>query len=519
MHRVAWLLVLTLASITVSCSSDGVLGPPCGIGMPCPSDRITSLHFIPGKDTLLVGDRAQIVVSALDSTGAPVTDVPFTYTSSRPSVATVDQTGVVTALDTGVTVLTIAAGDKKATDSLFVVSAAFIALDAGAETSCALQQLGRSYCWGLNDVGQLGFGLETTCFGENLGSLRCSIYPGNVGPALRLASISAGDSLACGIAIDGSAMCWGDNSVGQLGNGTTVSSTIPTTVFGAARYSTVAVGGAHACAISTSGISYCWGNDSLGQLGDARLIHSTTPIPVVDGAQTPMLFASLTAGYMHTCGLTAAGVAYCWGDNSRGQLGTGGSLTGPIDTPALVAGGLTFSSITASLDTSRSDTSQRAGALRSSFTCGLVSGSAYCWGFGIVASRTPTPVGGGISFTQLSAGGAHVCGLTASGAAYCWGNDNDDQLGNGPGVSSRAVPVAVSGGLTFTSISAGRLHTCATATDGLTYCWGSDVFGALGNTYQAAFRGLPQAVAQPTPQAQASRARDMHATLKVAITR
>jgi alpha-tubulin suppressor-like RCC1 family protein len=517
MYRFVRALSVSIVTISLACSSDSSLGPRCGLGNPCPQGPISSLQFIPGKDSLLVGDRAQIVVRALDSTGTPVTNVTFQYASSNTRVATVDNTGIVTALDTGITILTLTAGDKQAHDSLFVFPGTLLAMDGGAEATCALQRLGRTLCWGLNSVGQLGFTQDTVCFGEfPADTLACSIFPQNVHQSTAFASISVGDSLTCAVVTDGSAACWGANQVGQIGNGTLSSNPtpIPSRVFGVASFTSITVGGRHVCGLSAAGIAYCWGDDSFGQLGDHRLVNSTTPIPVVTSAQTPMLFASLSAGYMHTCGLTPAGAAFCWGDNSRGQLGTGGSST---DLPAPVAGGLTFTAISAGIDTSRTSASQTAGALRSSFTCGLSGGAAYCWGAGIGAPSTPTLVAGGLSFTQLSAGGAHVCGLTQDGSAFCWGYDGDDQLGNGPGPSNSATPVAVGGGLKFTNITAGRRHTCGTATDNVSYCWGSDVYGALGNTYQAAFRGLPQPVGQPILPIPASASRAGMASFKALL--
>jgi alpha-tubulin suppressor-like RCC1 family protein len=519
MYRVVRLQVVILAAVSLSCSSDGLTSPKCGMGNPCPPDRVTSLQFIPGKDSLLVGDRAQIIVRALDSAGAPMTDVPFQYASSNTGVATVDETGIVTALGTGVAILTLHAGDKEAHDSLFVFSAALFELDGGGETTCALQNLGRSFCWGLNSVGQLGFASDSVCFGEfpaDSLSPSCSIFPRAVSEAPHFASISAGDSLTCGLVTDGSAACWGANSSGQIGNGTNVQSPVPSRVFGAANFTAVEAGGRYARGLDASGIAYCWGNDEFGQLGDARRVNSTTPIPVVSSQQTPVLFASVTAGYLHTCGLTATGTAYCWGANSRGQLGTGNTTSSEVPVP--VAGGLTFSVLSAGIDTSISAASRSAGALPSSFTCGLANGAAYCWGAGLGEPSTPTLVGAGLSFVQLSAGGAHACALTQSGAAYCWGFDGDDQLGNGPGPSNSATPVAVGGGLSFASISAGRRHTCGITTDGASYCWGSDVYGALGNTYQAAFRGLPQPVGSPLVSASASIARSIARPTARAVT-
>jgi alpha-tubulin suppressor-like RCC1 family protein len=521
MRRAVRFAALASATLSLACSGDGLTSPHCGLGLPCENGPITSLEFIPGKDTLLVGDRARIVVRALDSAGAQVTNATFQYASSNTRVAVVDDSGIVTALDTGVTILTLSSDNKTAHDSLFVLSAEPFALESGAETSCAMQHLGRVLCWGLNDRGQLGFSSDSVCFGEITSTdpqpqfLKCSIFPGLVFPAPRFDSVSAGDSLSCGIMDDTRVACWGDNFFGELGDGTVTQSTVPSVVFGPGGYTAISAGGHHACGLTVSEIAFCWGNDDAGQLGDARRVNSTTPIPVVTSQQTPLLLVSISAGYEHTCGLVPSGAAFCWGDNSRGQLGTGN--TTPSDTPVAVTGGHVFTSVSAGIDTSRSILSQAGGALRSSFTCGLSGGAAYCWGAGIGQPSTPTLVSGALSFVQITAGGAHACGLTQAGAAYCWGSDSDDQLGNGPGPSSSASPVAVGGGLTFTSISAGRRHTCGTATDGTSYCWGSDVYGGLGNTYQAAFRGLPQPLGRPLPSTTpaASVARSGITTLKV----
>jgi alpha-tubulin suppressor-like RCC1 family protein len=521
MRRAVRSVVLVAATFSLACSSDGLTSPHCGLGLPCQTGPITLLEFIPGKDSLLVGDRARIVVRALDSAGATVTNATFAYSSANTRVAIVDDSGIVTALDTGVSILTLSSGDKTAHDSLFVLSAEPFALEGGGESTCAMQNLGRALCWGLNDVGQLGFSVDSVCFGESpqVPAIKCSIFPGLVNPAPRFASVSAGDSLACGLMSDTRVACWGDNAFGELGDGTTAQSTVPSVVFGPGGYTAISAGGHHACGLTVSEIAFCWGNDDLGQLGDARRVNSTTPIPVVTSQQTPLLLVSISAGYEHTCGLVPAGAAFCWGDNSRGQLGTGN--TTPSDTPVAVAGGHVFTSVSAGIDTSRSVLSQAAGALRSSFTCGLSAGAAYCWGAGIGEPSTPTLVSAALSFVQISAGGAHACGLTQAGAAYCWGSDADDQLGNGPGPSSSATPVAVGGGLSFTSISAGRRHTCGTATDGTSYCWGSDVYGGLGNTYQAAFRGLPQPIGRPLPSTTpaASVARSGITALKVVMQR
>jgi hypothetical protein len=226
------------------------------------------------------------------------------------------------------------------------------------------------------------------------------------------------------------------------------------------------------CGVSPTGAASCWTS------------HPPEPVP---GGLT---FIQVTAtsgglfGLIHACGLTGSGAAYCWGDNSRGQLGIGLSPgCGPTQTcanPMAVAGGLTFASLSAG----------------DAHTCGiLVSGEAYCWGdngqaqlgavgddsCGAPCSPVPVPVMGGLTFTQISAGSRHTCGVTTAGAGYCWGTNILGNLGNGELVGRADVPTAVVGGLTFSSIDAGWEHSCGVTVESQGRCWGSNDHGALGN--------------------------------------
>ncbi|NBX47349.1 MAG: hypothetical protein EBT22_09215 [Chloroflexi bacterium] len=169
-------------------------------------------------------------------------------------------------------------------------------------------------------------------------------------------------------------------------------------------------------------------------------------------------FVSIAQGVAYTCGLTSTDIAYCWGYNASGQLGDGSNTDRLTPTLVAVSGGLTFTTIAAG----------------SAHTCGLTSTrTAYCWGngpFGQLGDGsnsnrlTPTlvAVSGGLTFTTIAAGNAHTCGLTSTGIAYCWGRGNVGQLGDGT-TTDHNVPTAVSGGHTFSTITAGYAHTCGTA--------------------------------------------------------
>src|SRR5438094_3234043 len=276
--------------------------------------------------------------------------------------------------------------------------------------------------------------------------------------------------------------------------GVTVTAPEPTVSF-----ATIEAAAFHTCGRTAAGAAYCWGDNGAAQLGIGALSppNATTPQAVSGG----LTFASVSVGGIHACGLTAGGTAYCWGGDLYGGLGGGAAgpeiCTGSTpcsSAPLAVAGGLTFSSLSAGWGP----------------TCAVTaSGSAYCWGdnldgaLGVGAdtgtvqscsvgpcSYTPLAVAGGLAFTTLGAGNFHACGLTSSGAAYCWSDNSTGELGigvnaapdtcaTGHGPCSR-TPVAVAGGLTFTTLTVVTQHTCARASDGSWYCWGLNNYGQLG---------------------------------------
>ena len=160
-------------------------------------------------------------------------------------------------------------------------------------------------------------------------------------------------------------------------------------------------------------------------------------VPPQDPRDAKLMYRNVTAGATHSCGIASGGVAYCWGDNAFGQLGTGDERSSLV--PVAVIGGETFTSLSAG----------------NGFTCGVTtSGVGQCWGrnlywSGESASRpprgaAPAPLVGGLLFSHISAGANHACGLTIDHTAYCWGANTQGQLGTGDTASS-ATPLAVAG--------------------------------------------------------------------------
>jgi alpha-tubulin suppressor-like RCC1 family protein len=123
------------------------------------------------------------------------------------------------------------------------------------------------------------------------------------------------------------------NLWGQLGTGLTggIQAT-PVPVAGNHRWATIDAGWGHTCGVATTGVTYCWGNGDGGQLGTGTIANFNTPAPVAGGFS----FATVSAGFDHSCGLTTNGVAYCWGENDGGQLG---NSTNEIRTTPTKVGG------------------------------------------------------------------------------------------------------------------------------------------------------------------------------------
>jgi alpha-tubulin suppressor-like RCC1 family protein len=474
-----------LCSLTACEEQENGITGPCGFGDPCAVDPIASVQLPEPGRSLVPGDTLTLNAVVMDSSGTPL-DVAVTFSSEDSSIATVSPAGLVHAVAPGNTVVTARAGAREASVDLDVLALLAAGVSAGEDAGCIVTNVpGRAQCWGLGDAGQLGFQPDTTCFADDgliSGPLACAIVPGLVGRDLNLTSISVGDSLGCALAADGAAYCWGDNQFGQLGTGglSGVDGSQRVTAPGGS-FTVVSAGGRHACGIA-GGSTYCWGEDSVGQLGDARRINSTTPIPVV----TAESFTSITAGLRHTCALNSVGAAFCWGNNESGQLGVGG-VGGDADVPASVTGGHTYLGVAAGDSSSCGLRADGAVFCWGANTHGQLGRGSSGGAFG-----TPALVAGGSSFTSVVVGAGFACAIGADGDAYCWGRNSYGQLGSAGG--NAPTPRAVNGGLTLTSLSAGSRHTCGLTAAGAVHCWGSNVFGALGNGLQAAARGMPVAV-------------------------
>jgi alpha-tubulin suppressor-like RCC1 family protein len=246
---------------------------------------------------------------------------------------------------------------------------------AGGHTCAVLARTGGLQCWGYNNAGQLG---DETAAGFRLSPVFVKRLMSGVTAA------AAGGGHTCALTSAGGLKCWGDNSVGQLGDGTITDRRTPVDVRGLTRgVVRVNAGVNHTCAGISTGRVKCWGSNLFGQLGDGTAVDRLTPVFVkfLGGVRV------VVAGLSHTCALVSPGGVRCWGRNNFGQLGDG-------------------------------TTADRSSA---AFVVGLTSG-----------------------VRSIAAGKDHTCAVMNSGTAKCWGYNKYGQLGDGT-TTNRPTPVDVLG--------------------------------------------------------------------------
>ena len=516
------------ASVTVEFTTGQTFeGPP------------NSIVVVPDTSEILIGSQVQVSGSARDSAGNLVHGVPFIWESDNPSVASVSDAGLVTALATGVahisgggaitgpgvaTVFVVAS--RAPVDSIAVTpDSAAIPLGPGGGTVRLAAQLWdsagtvltfRQVQWRTSNSAIAtvagGSGSKALVTGLAIGTVtitaaseghKDSVSIAVVQPGAYLRVLPGGPNFynhghTCGITVNGWVLCWGANNYGQLGTATAGSAYTPIGI-GGINFSRVSASLIRNCALTAGGAAYCWGAGALGvgPLPDQCFTEcSETPLPVVGGH----VFTTIGVGGEHTCALDVAGTVYCWGYDGGGLLGIGPTASEGSPVPIALSG-QTFTDLAVG------------GSIgyHGEHTCALTAdSSAFCWGYNayaqlgdstVIDRSVPVRVAGGLKFVSLSVGDGHTCGLTSDGTAYCWGSNYYGQLGVGSDSALQQcfgptpcspTPVQVSGPTRWRSISAGGGSTCAVALDGTGYCWGGNGGGQLGN-------GTTASASTPTP--------------------
>ncbi|MFW6010281.1 MAG: Ig-like domain-containing protein [Gemmatimonadota bacterium] len=369
----------------------------------------------------------------------------------------------------GYTMLASASGLESAESIPFSVNLTFTDVATGGSHTCAVTEGGEIYCWGANDLDQLGnSSVDTTA------------VPVRVEANLNFATVTAGRSHTCATLraiVAQTPYCWGWNGSGQLGVGDRTERAVPTAADGPAM-TRVSAGNDHTCGLASDGV-YCWGSNSSGQLGQPGTFETwqVSPTLTIGGE-----FQDVAAGNLHSCAVETDGTAYCWGYNDAGQLGDGTMTT--ATSPVTVEdsdGAVLFETITAGLTQTCA-----------TFPHDISEGIVFCWGAnggqlgtGDTESSTTPRQTVGPDLVAVDAGTGYACGISTASEAMCWGG-NGPWLGLGetafadPVLSPTAVPVEGTVTAIEASHAAGK-HTCALTADGTVYCWGTGTSGELGN--------------------------------------
>ncbi len=341
----------------------------------------------------------------------------------------------------------------------------------GGSASCVLATNQLVYCSGLNTSGQLGDGTTTN---RSL-PVEFKLPVGKTATAMD----STGSAISCALTSDQLIYCAGSNNNGQLGNGTTISSSTPVLFqLPAGKFAaSLQTGLFHTCVITTDQLVYCAGKNLSGQLGDASTTDRSTP--VLFQLPAGKFGAKVVASYNHTCVLTTDQLVYCAGLNGNGQLGDT-TLTNR-STPVLyqLPAGKTAATLSIFSNSSCVVTTDQLMYCAGRNTDGAL-------GDGTIGINRPTPV-----LFQLPAGkfavNVHVvtsviCAVTTDQLAYCAGANYSGQLGDGT-TTGRTTPVQfqVPGGKTVSTTSSSSNTTCIETTDQFAYCVGGNTYGQLGN--------------------------------------
>ncbi len=351
-------------------------------------------------------------------------------------------------------------------------------VSCGSATTHILTMAGDAYGCGLNQNGQIG----------NPATVAAQSSPILVYGGFKWRQISSkggsgttsNHNSTAGLSITGYAYCWGDNSQGQIGDGTIIDKSSPVLVSGGLRWREIQGAGYFTIGIQNSGDARAWGNNSQGQLGVGDFTSRSTPVTIVGGFKWITISGGGVSQFGFALGIDSNKNARAWGANANGQLGVGD--VSPRSSPILVLGGKTWKSLSAGNTVSVGVTE---------------AGDAYCWGDNSAGScgtgvsplvtaaySSPVLVVGGYKFRFAVAGQNMCLGVTVDGDMYTWGSNVKGQLGDGT-VVAKSSPVLVIGGTKWRSAAiqnttSTEAAVIAIATTSDAYGWGNNSSGALG---------------------------------------
>jgi alpha-tubulin suppressor-like RCC1 family protein len=440
---------------------------------------VATVTVTPNTSSYFVYAEQQLTATSRSAGGTALTGRGVAWTTSDTTRAVIFSEGVLLALGRGA--VTLSATVEGQVGSVSITVSGWERIATGAYHTCAVASSGPTYCWGAGAQGGLGNGTTTP-----------ASRPSPVDGAAQFSQLTGGDSSTCGIRsfiVD----CWGRNDLGQIGDSTVTDRLVPTGQRSSAYQSELPVqidaGEAHGCLLTDVGALYCWGDNTFGELGDGtttgRLVPTTVPALSV-------IYSQVSAGSYHTCGVTTLSRIHCWGANGAGQLGDASFTNRRL--PVLVQSAVPFTQVSAGNGHSCA-ISTSGGAY-----CWGQNISGELGDGGTTSRSTVAPVSGGLLFTSVRTGSGHTCALTSAGAVYCWGDNTYGQLGDGT-FTSRSAPVPVrdngGSGLVFVTLDVGANFTCGITTRAVLYCWGENSAGQLGNQFAGAAMSAPTPVLPP----------------------
>jgi hypothetical protein len=318
-------------------------------------------------------------------------------------------------------------------------------MDLTSAHTCAVAGTGQVWCWGENTYGELGDGTTTS-----------RSTPAPVPGLDDAVQVTVGRSHTCALRSDHTVACWGRNQEGQLGDGSTVDSAVPVEVAGLTNVTKVEAGLDHTCAIAAGAIR-CWGEDRNAVFGNGTIDVSTNTMPVAATGLTGVADFSTSNGT--ACAILDGGALWCWGRDTFGNLDGVSPIEMGIGDAVDVSVGFVDSCV-----------------LRAT-------GEVLCWGSpqggSIYRTTTPVTVPGAAGATDVAVGGGDVCVLMGSGDVRCWGQGDEGQLGV-PGGPDSWTPVTVPTVSGAAALSAGGGNACALI-GGALRCWGVNHEGQLGH--------------------------------------
>ncbi|HEX2079210.1 MAG TPA: hypothetical protein VHG08_15905 [Longimicrobium sp.] len=362
-----------------------------------------------------------------------------------------------------------------------IPTTAFSTLDAGETHACALTSGGQAWCWGRNSTGQLGDSTATT---------RTVAVQVLQQSGVTFTALSAGLIHNCALTSAGQAWCWGYNADGRLGDSTTNLGLAPVAVkpLGGVAFTSISAGSQHTCGLNSSGQAYCWGSNAYGQIGNNNTAYQKTPVAV----QHPsgVTFSSISAGAVHTCALDTTGQAWCWGYGADGAMGGGFSFGDSVPVQVTHPSGVTFTSLVTEYKHTCALTSAGQAYCWGKNGSGQLGDNTTTTRYTPVAVQHPS----GVTFVSLSTGDVNTCARTSAGQSYCWGAGSRGQVGDGTW-TQRKTPAAVShpSGVTFGKVASGWNHSCGLDGVGQAWCWGRGDFYQMGNN-STSDSGTPTAV-------------------------